>query len=97
MNSADLEQKLSAIISYEVEQGCPMAHPTMIAPAIRRWQGYDRRNKRNKDKSLSHRIKDLEKGLIALYPEHNYDPACLRHLAESFAEVFDEIQKNEDV
>jgi len=64
-----------------------MADESLIEPALRRWRSYERRNKRNKDKSLKHRAHDLEKCLIALYPNHGYDPGCIRHLAESFAEV----------
>jgi hypothetical protein len=78
---------LKGIIQRERLQGCPMADESLIGPAVRRWNGYDRRNKRNKDKSLKHRTLDLEKGLLALFPKHNYDPACIAHLARSFAEV----------
>ena len=47
----------------------------------------ERRNKRNNDKSLEHRTLDLENGLLALFPDHNYDPGIIAHLAKSFAEV----------
>ena len=78
---------LEAIIERERLEGCPMADENLIGPVLRRWKSYDRRNKRNKDKSLAHRALDLEKGLLALFPKHNYDPACIVHLARSFAEV----------
>jgi hypothetical protein len=79
---------LECIIARERKDGCPMAHESLIAPAVRRWKTYKRRNKRNKNKSLEHRAHDLEKGLLALFPDHSYDPGCLHHLAQSFAEVF---------
>lgn len=78
---------LEAIIESERKGGCPMASVILIEPAVRRWKSYDRRNKRNKDKSLEHRVLDLTKGLRALFPEHRYDKSCLTHLAESFAAV----------
>jgi hypothetical protein len=78
---------LESIISRERKDGCPMAHESLIEPAVRRWRSYERRNRRNKIKQLEHRAHDLEQGLRALFPDHSYDPGCLRHLARSFAEV----------
>ena len=87
MNQKDAIPLLKTIIDREREDGCPMATETLIEPALRRWRSYDRRFKRHKNKSLSHRSHDLEKGLLELYPKHNYDPGCIRHLAQSFAEI----------
>jgi hypothetical protein len=78
---------LEAIIARERQDGCPMADEGLIGPALRRWKSYERRNKRNKNPSLGHRILDLKKGFLALFPDHTYDEACLAHLAQSFAEV----------
>lgn len=87
MEDSTIIPLLEAIIARERQQGCPMATETLIAPAIRRWRSYERRYPRHKDRSLAHRAADLEKGLQALYPNHRYDPGCLQHLAQSFAEV----------
>jgi hypothetical protein len=87
MDLPDAVPILAAIIERERAGGCPMASPGLIEPALRRWKSYERRNKRNKDKSLEHRVLDLTKGLLALYPDHRYDKSCLSHLAESFAEA----------
>jgi hypothetical protein len=76
-----------SIIARERKDGCQMADECLIGPALRRWKGYGRRNKHNKNKSLEHRVFDLKKGLLALYPDHGYDEACVAHLAQSFAEV----------
>jgi hypothetical protein len=76
---------LRAIIARERADGCVMADEILIQPALRRWRSYDRRFRR--DKSLAHRARDLEKGLIELFPGHTYDPGCVRHLAEQFAEA----------
>jgi hypothetical protein len=78
---------LESIIERERKDGCPMADDSLIGPALRRWKSYERRNKRNKNKSLEHRVLDLKKGLLALFSEPTYDEACLTHLAQSFAEV----------
>ena len=78
---------LAAIVEREREGGCPMASASLIEPALRRWRSYERRNERNKDKSFGHRVLDLTKGLLALFPDHRYDKSCLTHLAESFAAV----------
>ena len=87
MNVNDAIPLLKAIIDRERKDGCPMATETLIEPALRRWRTYERRFKRHKDKSLSHRSRDLEKGLLELYPKQDYDPGCIRHLAQSFAEI----------
>lgn len=42
----ELVEALTTIISRESAEGCPMAHPQLIEPAIRRWMSYARRNKR---------------------------------------------------
>lgn len=79
--------QLQAVIDREHGDGCCMADSSLIEPAIRRWRGYDRRNKRNRSRTFEHRVLDLKKGLLALFPNHDYDPACIAHLAESFAEI----------
>ncbi|WP_425396381.1 hypothetical protein [Aeoliella sp.] len=84
---AELRAAMLDLIHREYADGCCMAHESLIAPAIRRWRSYARRNVKNKNQTLDHRAHDLNKGLVALFPEHNYDPACLGHLAESFAEI----------
>ena len=86
---------LKAIIARERKDGCPMASESLIEPALRRWKSYERRFRRHKDKSLQHRAHDLEKGLLNLYPNQDYDPGCIRHLAESFAEAL--LQYHPDV
>ena len=64
-----------------------MASESLIEPALRRWRSYERRFKHHKDKSLKHRAHDLEKGLLEWYPDYGYDPGCISHLAQSFAEI----------
>jgi hypothetical protein len=54
---------------------------------LRRWRSYERRFKHHKNKTLEHRAHDLEKGLLESYPDYSYDPGCIRHLAQSFAQV----------
>lgn len=76
---------LGEVVARERGAGCPMAGEALIRPALRRWRSYGRRFPRHGDGSLAHRAHDLEKGLIALFPDFGYDPGCLRHLAESFA------------
>jgi hypothetical protein len=83
----NLALQLKAIIDREAKDGCSMADDSLIESALRRWKSYDRRFPRHKDKSLEHRAHDLEKGFLALFPDHTYDQLCLRHLAKSFAEV----------
>ena len=81
---------LKAIIAQERAEGCPMADELFIEPALRRWRSYNRRLKRHKDKSVKHRAHDLEKGLIDWHVKNHgygYDPGCIYHLAQSFAEV----------
>ena len=81
---------LHAIIAEERADGCPMADPMLIEPALRRWRSYDQRFKRHKAKSLEHRAADLAKGLMQWHIEHHgygYVPPCIRHLAQSFAKV----------
>ncbi len=92
MKAEDAIPLLKAIIAREKKDGCTMAMEEFIEPALRRWRSYERRFKRNKDKSLMHRAHDLEKGLLEWYPAlgygaFTYDPGCIRHLAQSFAEV----------
>jgi hypothetical protein len=87
MKSDDAIPLLKAIIARERKDGCLMACESLIEPALRRWRSYERRFKRHKDKSRKHRAHDLEKGLRELYPDLRYDPGCIRHLAQSFAEV----------
>ena len=90
MNAESVIAGLNAVIAVERADGCPMADPMLIAPALRRWRSYDRRFKRHRAKSLAHRAGDLEKGLLRWYIEqhdYGYDRACLRHLAQSFAKI----------
>lgn len=87
----ELVEALTTIISRESAEGCPMAHPQLIEPAIRRWMSYARRNKKAKHPDWEHRVHDLEKGLRTLFPDHHYDAACLRHLTESFAETLENL------
>jgi hypothetical protein len=77
-------QALKSIIEREQKSGCPMASESLIEPALRRWNSYERRNKLNKNKTFEHKILDLKKGLLALFPDHGYDESCLTHLAQSF-------------
>jgi hypothetical protein len=90
MGTEKIIAAMKAIIADECGKGCPMADELFIEPALRRWRSYNRRLKRHKDKSLEHRSRDLAKGLLDWYVENHgygYDPACIRHLAESFAKV----------
>lgn len=87
MEIRDAIPLLRAIVVREQKNGCPMAGEYLIEPALRRWRSYERRNKRNKNKSLEHRVLDLKKGLMTLFPNHTYDEACLAHLAQSFVEA----------
>src|SRR5580658_5559075 len=68
MNARDPIPILRSIVSREQENGCPMADESLIEPALKRWRTYERRNRRNKTKSLEHRTLDLKKGLLALFP-----------------------------
>src|SRR5262245_53286483 len=85
MKPEDAIPLLKAIIDRERKDGCTMAHESLIEPALRRWKTYD--DASNKDKSLKHRAHDLEKGLIQSFTDYGYDTCCIRHLAQSFAEV----------
>jgi hypothetical protein len=87
MKPADAAQLLRAIIAREQQEGCPMASERLIEPALRRWRSYSRRFKNHGDKSLKHRSHDLEKGLLEWHSDFGYDPGCIQHLAESFAEA----------
>lgn len=90
MDTEKVISALKSIITKERGDGCLMADELFIEPALRRWRSYDRRLKRHKDKSVTHRAQDSEKGLRDWYSEHHgygYDPGCFRHLAESFAEI----------
>jgi len=86
VNAEDAIPIIKAIIVRERKNGCPMASEDLIEPALRHWRSYERRFKRHKDKSLAHRAHDLEKGLRG-YCAPYYDSGCIRHLAQSFAEV----------
>lgn len=85
MDRDDVISMLETIVIREQNDGCPMADTSLIEPALRRWKTYERRFKKHRDKSLEHRAHDLEKAFIELYPD-SYDPGCVRHLAQSFAE-----------
>ena len=89
MVSERITAQLRAVIDREHADGCCMADASLIEPAIRRWRGYMRRNKRNKkrNRTFEHRVLDLKKGLLALCPDHTYDESCIAHIAESFAEI----------
>jgi hypothetical protein len=87
MELHDVVSMLTAIIDIERKNGCPMASEALIRPAVRRWSSYARRNRRNKNQTMEHRIIDLKKGLLILFPNYNYDESCLTHLAQSFAAV----------
>jgi hypothetical protein len=95
MDNSKAISALKAIVADERSKGCPMAHESLIEPSLRRWKSFDRRmkqskDKRRKDKSLTHRSQDLEKGLIewcVSQPGEGYVSACIEHLAHSFAEV----------
>ncbi len=82
----ELVRILKSIIEHERENGCPMASELLIVPALRRWTSYERRNKCNKNKTVEHRVLDLKKRLLALFPDLNYDESCLTHLAQSFVQ-----------
>ena len=87
---------MKALIAEERGNGCPMADDLFIDPALRRWNSFDRRSKRQRHQSLTHRTQDLEKGLIEWYIQHHgygYDPACIRHLAQSFAAILNDHNK----
>jgi hypothetical protein len=86
---ADAVELLRAIIARERQQGCTTASECLIEPALRRWRSYSRRFKNHRDKSQKHRSHDLEKGLLEWHSSFSlgYDPGCIRHLAESFAEA----------
>lgn len=90
MDTEKATAAMQALIAEERGRGCPMADEFFIELALRRWRSYDRRLKRHKDKSLEHRAHDLEKGLLDWHVEHRgygYAPGCIRHLAQSFAEI----------
>jgi hypothetical protein len=87
MNPEDAIPLLKAIIARERKDGCTMASESLLEPAVRRWKSYERRFRRHKDKSLKHRAHDLEKGLLEWFQDYGYDQGCIRHLAQSFAEV----------
>src|SRR5204862_307982 len=36
---------------------------------------------------FEHRVLDLKKGLLALFPDYGYDEPCLTHLAQSFVMI----------
>ena len=94
MEPHDLTPILEAIILRERANGCPMSAECLIEPALRRWKSYDRRNRNNKDKELGHRVLDLTKGLLVMFPDHGYDKSCLTHLVESFAAVLSQTTKD---
>lgn len=87
MDVSDAVPILKSIIERERKDGCPMASESLIEPSLRRWKSYERRNKRNNNKTFEHRVLDLKKGLITLFPDYGYDESCLTHLAESFVTV----------
>jgi hypothetical protein len=87
MRLEDAIPLLKAIVDRERADGCSMASESLIAPALRRWRSYGRRFRNHKDKSLKHRAHDLEKGLLEGFSDYSYDPGCIRHLAQSFANI----------
>ena len=72
------------VIAFERDAGCTMANEFLINVAVRRWNSFERRHKKSKTVTLSQRSKDLLKGFLAQFPEHNYVEACLKHIADSF-------------
>ena len=87
MDDSTLHAKLTAILQRDRDAGCCMADESLIEPAIRRWNSYERRHRRSKIESLETRAADLKKGFLLLFPTHNYNEACLGHIADSFAAV----------
>jgi hypothetical protein len=87
MDDEALHALLTAVIHRERDAGCCMADESLIGPAIRRWKSYERRHRRSKMESLETRAADLKKGFLSLFPAHDYDAACLGHIAESFAAI----------
>ena len=87
MDNETLHATLAAVIQRDRDAGCCMADESLIEPAIRRWKSYDRRHRCSKTESLETRTADLKKGFLFLFPMHNYDEACLAHVAESFAAI----------
>jgi hypothetical protein len=78
---------LKAIVERERIDGCTTVSEDLIAPALRRWRSYERRFKNHKNRLFKHRAHDLEKGLLEGFPDHSYDPGCIRHLAQSSANI----------
>ena len=87
MDHETLHATLAGIVQRDRDAGCCMADESLIEPAIRRWRSYGRRHRRSKTESLESRAADLKKGFLLLFPMYDYDEACLRHIAESFAAV----------
>ena len=87
MDDTTLHVKLAAVIQRDRDAGCCMADESLIEPAIRRWNSYERRHRCSKIESLETRAADLKKGFLLLFPSHNYVEACLEHIADSFAVV----------
>ena len=87
MDNETLHAMLAGVIQRDRDAGCCMADEFLIEPAIRRWKSYERRHRGSKTESLETRAADLKKGFLLLFPMHNYDEACLGHIAESFAAV----------
>jgi len=88
-----IRSAMNELLRRERADGCCMADESLIAPALRKWRSYARRNTKNKHQTLQHRAHDIYKAMVALFPEHNYDPACLRHISESFAGILWEFEK----
>ena len=89
MTLDNAKAQLREVVERELGDGCCMAAHSLIEPAIRRWRGYERRNARNRNRTFQHRVVDLRKGLLVLFPDHEYDEACIAHLAQSFAEILE--------
>ncbi|TWT75787.1 hypothetical protein CA13_73600 [Planctomycetes bacterium CA13] len=80
-------ERLDEIVARERSAGCVMADESLIPIAVRRWKSFERRHQRSKNLTLVHRANDLLKIFLAQFPEHTYDHACLKHLADSFSLV----------
>jgi hypothetical protein len=64
---------LRAIVRRERNDGCPLADESLIQPALRRWQTYERRFRNHKDKSLRHRAQDLENAFLDSLADYECD------------------------
>lgn len=78
-----MQEALNLALTRLWNEGCPMAHPAdrsrMIDIGLRRWQSFERRNKR-KCPTLDDRIDDLAKGLRdAFEPDRKMVGPMMKH------------------